>query len=91
PFKAEEKKDCPLIQNAVNIYKSVGGQIQLIGMTGGGTDAGFASESGKPVIEGLGLPGYGYHTDSEEWVKIDAIPRRLYLSAKMIMNEVTRP
>jgi glutamate carboxypeptidase len=75
-----------LIQKAVDIYNALGHQITVIPVTGGGTDAGYASLSGKPVIEGLGLPGFGYHANVGEWVVVDAIPRRLYLSAQMIMD-----
>jgi glutamate carboxypeptidase len=75
-----------LIQNAVDIYQSLGHQITVIPVTGGGTDAGYVTASGKPTIEALGLPGYGYHANVGEWVLIDAIPRRLYLSAQMIMD-----
>ena len=51
---------------------------------GGGSDAAYAALSGKPVVEGLGLPGANYHSNLAEYVLIDPIPRRLYLSAQMI-------
>jgi glutamate carboxypeptidase len=75
-----------LIQKAVDIYSSLGYKITVVPVTGGGTDAGYAALSGKPVIELLGLPGFGYHANVGEWVVIDAIPRRLYLSTQMIMD-----
>ena len=53
---------------------------------GGGTDAAYAALSGKPVIESLGLPGYGYHSNQAEYVMIDAIPRRLYLASRLVME-----
>jgi glutamate carboxypeptidase len=35
-------------------------------MTGGATDAGFASRSGKAaVVESFGLAGFGYHARDE--------------------------
>ncbi|MGL6118419.1 MAG: hypothetical protein ACRC0Z_13075, partial [Plesiomonas sp.] len=74
------------IQNAVDIYHSLGHKITVVPVTGGGTDAGYAMKSGKPIIEGMGLPGFGYHANVGEWVVIDSIPRRLYLSAQMIMD-----
>ncbi len=46
----------------------------------------YAALSGKPVIEALGLPGYGYHSDEAEYVMVDAIPRRLYLATRLIME-----
>jgi glutamate carboxypeptidase len=38
------------------------------------------------VIEALGLPGFGYHSNQEEYADIGAIPRRLYLSSRLIMD-----
>lgn len=75
-----------LVDRAVEIYKSLGADIKVIPFTGGGTDAAYAALSGKPVIETLGLPGFGYHSDLAEYVLVDAIPRRLYLSVQMIMD-----
>ncbi|MFM8610014.1 MAG: glutamate carboxypeptidase [Burkholderiaceae bacterium] len=75
-----------LIDKAVAIYKEAGAELTVIPVIGGGTDAAYAALSGKPVLEGLGLPGFGYHSDQAEYVMIDAIPRRLYLAARMIMD-----
>lgn len=70
-----------------SIYAEVGGQIAVSEVrTGGGSDAAYAALSGKPVLESMGLPGVGYHTNSDEYIVIDAIPRRLYLGARMIMD-----
>ncbi|RYF30195.1 MAG: M20/M25/M40 family metallo-hydrolase, partial [Comamonadaceae bacterium] len=69
-----------LIDKAMGFYKEAGGTIDVEERTGGGTDAAYASLSGKPVIESLGLPGFGYHSDKAEYVMIDSIPRRLYMS-----------
>ena len=80
---AEGKK---LVDKAVAIYKEVGGELTVIDRTGGGTDAAYAALSGKPVIESLGLPGFGYHSNQAEYVMIDAIPRRLYLAVRMVMD-----
>jgi glutamate carboxypeptidase len=75
-----------LVDKAVSIYKEVGADLVVIPITGGGTDAAYAALSGKPVVEGLGLPGFGYHSDQAEYVMIDAIPRRLYLATRMVMD-----
>jgi glutamate carboxypeptidase len=64
----------------------VGGRIFVVPVTCGGTDAAFAALSGKPVLEALGLPGFGYHSNLEEYADIGAIPRRLYLSSRLIMD-----
>ncbi|RYF71935.1 MAG: M20/M25/M40 family metallo-hydrolase, partial [Comamonadaceae bacterium] len=75
-----------LVDKALGYYKEAGGTITVTERTGGGTDAAYASLSGKPVIESLGLPGFGYHSDKAEYVMIDAIPRRLYMAARLIMD-----
>ena len=74
-----------LIERARSIYQEGGGpDLFVLPRTGGGTDAGFAARAGVPVLEALGLPGFGYHSSAEEYVVIDAIPRRLYLAARLI-------
>ncbi len=74
-----------LVEQAVAFYKEAGAELGVVPRVGGGTDAAYAALSGKPVIESLGLPGFGYHSDQAEYVLIDAIPRRLYLGARLIM------
>jgi len=55
-------------------------------MAKGATDAGYAGRSGKAaVLESLGLPGAGYHA-KDEYVEIDAIPRHLYLAARLLIE-----
>lgn len=69
------------------IYEEVGGTVSIAAArTGGGSDAAYAALSGKPVLESMGLPGAGYHTSSDEYILVDAIPRRLYLETRMIMD-----
>ena len=75
-----------LVEKAQAYYKEAGGEVGVQERTGGGTDAAYASLSGKPTIESLGLPGYGYHSDKAEWVDLDAIPRRLYMTGRLIMD-----
>lgn len=75
-----------LVDKAVAFYQEVGGTVGVEPRFGGGTDAAYAALSGKPVIESLGLPGYGYHSDAAEYVLIDAIPRRLYMATRLIMD-----
>ncbi|MEY2953417.1 MAG: hypothetical protein RLZZ401_1504 [Pseudomonadota bacterium] len=75
-----------LVDKAVAIYKEVGPEMVIIPVVGGGTDAAYAALDGRPVLEGLGLPGFGYHTTQSEYVMIDAIPRRLYLASRLIMD-----
>ncbi len=75
-----------LIAKAQAIYGELGKRIVVVPVTGGGTDASYAALSGKPVLEGLGLPGFGYHSNQAEYADIESIPRRLYLSSRMIMD-----
>jgi glutamate carboxypeptidase len=64
----------------------MGGRLTLWPRTYGGTDAAWAAQSGKPVIESLGLPGGNYHSSDEEFVLIDRIPKRLALVAELIRS-----
>jgi len=75
-----------LVDKAVGYYREAGGELAIVERTGGGTDAAYAALSGKPVIESLGLPGFGYHSDKAEYVDVSAIPRRLYMASKLIMD-----
>jgi len=75
-----------LVDKAIAIYKEAGAELAVIERTGGGTDAAYAALGGKPTIESLGLPGFGYHSNQAEYVMTDAIPRRLYLASRMIMD-----
>ncbi|HEY8361229.1 MAG TPA: glutamate carboxypeptidase [Ramlibacter sp.] len=75
-----------LVDKAIAIYREAGGELVVIERTGGGTDAAYAALAGKPTIESLGLPGFGYHSNQAEYVLTDAIPRRLYLAARMMMD-----
>lgn len=75
-----------LMDLARGIYKEVGGEFGVLERAGGGSDAAYAALGGTPVIEGMGLPGAHYHSNQAEYVMIDAIPRRLYLSTRMIMT-----
>ena len=75
-----------MVERAVAVYRETGAELKVIERTGGGTDASYAALSGKPVIESLGLPGFGYHSNQAEYVQVDAIPRRLYLASRMVMD-----
>lgn len=70
---------------AKKIYDEVrGGNLWIIPMVKGATDAGYAGRSGKAaVVESFGLPGADYHA-SNEYIEIDAIPRHLYLVVRLL-------
>jgi len=79
-----------LAQRAQAIYKELDRDLALIPMTGGATDAGFASRSGKAaVVESFGLAGYGYHA-RDEYIEIDSIVPRLYLATRLL-TEIAKP
>ena len=84
PSFIADAKSKALVDKALLVYKEIGHEMIVIPRVGGGTDAAFAAQSGKPVLEGLGLPGLGYHSDQAEYVNIEAIPRRLYLAVRLI-------
>jgi glutamate carboxypeptidase len=86
PF-AGDARTLALAKRAQAIYAELDGRpLQLVPGTGGGTDAGYASRSGKPaVLESLGLPGWGYHA-RDEYIEVDSIVPRLYLSTRLLMD-----
>ena len=86
PFAADERSK-ELAKKAVAIYAELDHRpLALTPMTGGATDAGYASQSGKAIVlESFGLAGFGYHA-RDEYVEIDSIVPRLYLLSRMMME-----
>ncbi len=73
-----------LARRAQAIYSEIDRPLDIIEMTGGGTDAGFAGRSGKAaVLESLGLSGFGYHA-RDEYIVTDSIVPRLYLMTRLL-------
>ena len=75
-------------KHAQRIYAEIGLTL-VIGEVaeGGGTDAAFAALNTKaPVLERLGLRGFGEHSNEAEYIEIDSIEPRLYLLTRMIMD-----
>jgi len=91
PFVAGER-GLALAKRAQAIYAELDGRKLLLHpSTGGGTDAGFASRSGKPaVLESLGLAGWGYHAKNE-FIEIDSIVPRLYLTVRLLQDLSKNP
>lgn len=77
-----------LAAHARTIYRELGRDLLVDDAPeGGGTDAAFAALATQaPVLERLGLQGYGSHTAEDEYVLIDSIEPRLYLLARLIMD-----
>ena len=91
PFLANERARA-LATQAQAIYAELDGrELTLHPMTGGATDAGFASRSGKAVVlESFGLAGSGYHA-RDEYIEIDSIAPRLYLMTRMLQTVARAP
>jgi len=91
PYLANDRARALAVQ-AQAIYAELDGRVlTLHPMTGGATDAGFASRSGKAVVlESFGLPGSGYHA-RDEYIEIDSIAPRLYLMTRMLQTVARAP
>jgi glutamate carboxypeptidase len=90
PFRADSKSR-QLALDGASFYREAGGSIEIkpTSLYGSATAA-CAAQWGKPVLGGLGLPG-GVEGDTldvvgERYVTLDAISRRLYMAARLIMN-----
>lgn len=86
PFAGDDRSK-ELGRKGQAIYAELDGRpLALTPTTGGATDAGYASRSGKPVVlESFGLAGFGYHA-RDEYIEIDSIVPRLYLMTRMLMD-----
>jgi glutamate carboxypeptidase len=68
------------------IYGEIERKLVLYPGTGGGTDAGYASRSGKAIVlEAFGLAGDGVH-GKDEYITVDSIVPRLYLLSRMMQE-----
>jgi glutamate carboxypeptidase len=74
--------------HAKSVYRELGKDLVIDQKAeGGGTDAAFAALKTKnAVVERFGLQGYGGHTAENEYILLDSIEPRLYLSARMIID-----
>jgi glutamate carboxypeptidase len=77
-----------IAKRAVEIFKEIDQPLEVAEVaTGGGTDAALAGLKPKGgVLESFGLRGYGAHSNDDEYIFIDSISPRLYLSARMVMD-----
>ncbi|MDB5821609.1 MAG: putative glutamate carboxypeptidase [Herminiimonas sp.] len=75
-------------RHAQAIYQEIGKSIKAVDtVSGGGTDAAFAALNTKsPVLERFGLLGFGAHSNSDEYVLVDSIEPRLYMTTRLIMD-----
>jgi len=77
-----------MAQHALGIFQEIGQSLLVQERaTGGGTDAAFAGLRPKGgVLESFGLRGFGAHSNDDEYIFIDSIAPRLYLSTRMVMD-----
>ena len=75
-----------LAEKAQQIYREIDRSLVLVPMIGGATDAAFAGRSGKAtVVESFGLAGFGYHA-RDEYIDIESIVPRLYLTTRLLVD-----
>ena len=76
-----------LAARAQAIYTELGEELTVDDKgTGAGTDGAFAALSGRPVLESLGLRGFGFHSSDEEYIQLDSIESRLYLLSRLVTD-----
>jgi glutamate carboxypeptidase len=77
-----------LAGHAQGIYRETGRTLVVDEKPeGGGTDAAFAaSQTRAAVIERMGLQGFGAHSTQSEYILMDSIQPRLYLTTRLIMD-----
>jgi len=77
-----------LASHAQGVFSEMGLNLGVLERaTGGGTDAAFAGLRPKGgVLESFGLRGHGAHSNDDEYVYINSIAPRLYLSTRMVMD-----
>jgi glutamate carboxypeptidase len=82
-----------LAQRAQAIYQEIGVPMKVAEVaSGGGTDAAFAALQARgPVIEGMGLTGFGAHSNDAEYVDVGSIAPRLYLVARLVTEVAAAP
>lgn len=74
--------------HAKEIYQELGKTLKVDAkVQGGGTDAAFAAADTKnPVLERFGLLSFGAHSNDNEYILVDSIEPRLYLTTRLIMD-----
>jgi glutamate carboxypeptidase len=77
-----------MAEYAKKVYAELGRDLILGTVAaGGGTDAAFAAlDTQNPVIESMGVQGFGAHSNSDEYILVSSITPRMYLLSRMIMD-----
>jgi glutamate carboxypeptidase len=79
-------KSLAVAKMAQSIAKEIQWPLDILETpTGGGTDAAYAQvRSRGAVIESFGLQGFGGHTDNAEYILINSIKPRLFITSMLI-------
>jgi len=77
-----------MAQHAQKIYAEISKDLILGTVAaGGGTDAVFAAlHTENPVLESMGVQGFGAHSNDDEYILISSIVPRMYLLSRLIMD-----
>ena len=76
-----------MAEYAKKVYAELGRDLVLGTVAaGGGTDAAFAAQDTQnPVIESMGVQGFGAHSNDDEYILVSSITPRMYLLSRLIM------
>jgi glutamate carboxypeptidase len=87
PLEASDASKA-LASHAQAVYRELGRELVVDPVAeGGGTDAAFAALQTKAaVVERFGLQGYGAHSTNDEYILVDSIVPRLYLTTRLVMD-----
>jgi len=77
-----------MAEYAKKVYAELGRDLILgTAAAGGGTDAAFAAlDTQNPVIESMGVQGFGAHSNDDEYILVSSITPRMYLLSRLIMD-----
>lgn len=77
-----------MAEYAKKVYAELGRDLILGTVAaGGGTDAAFAAlDTQNPVIESMGVQGFGAHSNDDEYILLSSITPRMYLLSRLIMD-----
>ena len=77
-----------MAEYAKKVYAEIGRDLVLGTVAaGGGTDAAFAAlNTQNPVIESMGVQGFGAHSNDDEYILVSSITPRMYLLSRLIMD-----
>jgi glutamate carboxypeptidase len=77
-----------MAEYAKKVYSELGKDLVLGTVAaGGGTDAAFAAlDTQNPVIESMGVQGFGAHSNDDEYILVSSITPRMYLLSRLIMD-----